>query len=361
MGYHPTRNSWVRWSPASLTSKVRFHQSQKLLKEVTVMKRRNQLVVILLLGTMVALTLFERPEIGFGAEKFPSREVVIIVPFPAGSSVDLPSRILAEYLKNELRVPVVVENRPEAGAVAGVLAVYKAKPDGYTLLANLVPRSVQTEVIMKAPYKMLEMSHLAGYSKQEMYVVVNKDSAYKTLKDLVEASKKKSLNCGISGMGSLAHLCAAVLQKRVGIEMELVPFKQSGAQALMAMLGGDTQLTVIDDLNLTTQKAKVRGLGVFAEKRAERFPDVPAMKELGYDVPIGFSMVGVSAPPNLPGEISKVLEEALAKSLKNPEFISRIEKMGPTVTYMSGKEFRELNAYFYKLLGEYKEIFAEKN
>ena len=91
----------------------------------------------------------------FAAEKFPSREIIIVVPWTAGGATDLGARVLAEQLKKDFRIPVVAENRTEAGGVKGIMDVYKAKPDGYTLLGTLLPRMALMEVEYKHSYKSL--------------------------------------------------------------------------------------------------------------------------------------------------------------------------------------------------------------
>jgi len=326
--------------------------------------RNKESVIIRILSsiTFLLVNVFVLTVDGLAAEKFPSREIIMVVQFAPGGSVDLTSRLLAEHLKKELGVPVVVENRAEAGGVKGIVDVYKARPDGYTLLANLFPRNVQMEVIYKPPYKILDMTYLAGFHKMYQFVAVRKDSPYKTLKDLSEASKKKSLNAAITGMGSSSHLLAMILKRKLGIDLEVVPFKGS-APAITALLGGNVDLSPTDVLAVLLHKEKLHPLVVFAEKRLAKFPDVPTIKELGYvnvDAEAGASIQGVSGPPGLPTEIRKILSDALARAIKNPELAEQVEKMGPYVLYQSGPEFQAVGKSSYNLVEEYKDIFQEQ-
>jgi tripartite-type tricarboxylate transporter receptor subunit TctC len=313
---------------------------------------------ITFLAASLSITGGESP----AAEKFPSREITLVVQFAPGGSVDLTARILAEHLKKELGVPVVVENRTEAGGVKGIVDVYKARPDGYTLLANLLPRNVQMEIIYKPPYKILEMTSLAGFHKMYQFVAVQKDSPYKTLKELIEASKKKSLNAAITGMGSSSHLLAMILKRKLGMNLEVVPFKGS-APAITALLGGNVDLSPTDVLAVLMHKEKLHPLVVFSEKRLAKFPDVPTIKELGYanvDAEAGVSIQGVSGPPGLPPEIRKILSDALARAIKSPEVAAQVEKMGPYVLYQSGPEFHAVAKSAQQLVEEYKDIFLEQ-
>jgi tripartite-type tricarboxylate transporter receptor subunit TctC len=320
--------------------------------EVTAMSKGQGLRWIRALCLILLCIILAWISVGSAAEKFPSREITILIHHMPGGSLDLASRIAAEYLRKELGVPVVVENRAEAGGVKAVLDVYKGKPDGYTLIATLFPAFAQMEIVYKGPFKLLDLTYLAGFYRSEMLVGVNKDSPYKNLKELIEASKKKSLNCSISGVGTMSHLTAMVLKQKVGVNLEAVPFK--------ALLGGNVDLITVEPLTYLLQKEKVRPLAVFSNERVRNLPDVPTFKELGYDVPPGYSSIGYAGPPGLPEDIRKILSDAFAKALRNPELISKVENMGPTHAYMPGPEYRKVAESFYRMVEEYKDMLVEK-
>jgi tripartite-type tricarboxylate transporter receptor subunit TctC len=321
--------------------------------------KNSKIGVTMLLCLIPVLSLLPLAGNSSAAEKFPSREVTITVSQAAGGSSDLTTRLIAEYLKKELGVPVIVENNTDAGGAKGIMDIYRAKPDGYRLLANLMPRNAQTEVVYKVPYKILDFTYLAAFLKQYQFVTVSKDSPYKTLKDLVDASKKRALNCSITGMGSLSHLDAILLDKKLGIRLDVVPFK-GGAPAMMALLGGNVDLTTVEDFQVLLQREKVRPLAIFSEERSSRFPDVPTLKELGYNVPPTSAVLGISGPPGMPDEIRRILTDSLTKIIKSPEFSKKIEEMGPTCIFMLGPEFRALSESFYKMIEEYKDLLVEK-
>ena len=321
-------------------------------------KSKGSIMAVLSLIVMLSLLLLVG--VSAAAEKFPSREIILVVLNAPGGTTDLSTRVLTEYLKKELGVPIIVENRTEAGGVKGIVDVYKAKPDGYTLLVNLLPRNVQMEIVLTAPYKILDFVYLPAFMKEYQYVSVLKDSPYKSVKDLVEASKRKSLNCSIPGFGTLGHLNAIFLKKRLGVNLEVVPFPEGGFPAMMALLGGHVDMTTAVGIPLVQNKEKVRVLATFSEDRAREFPDAPTFKELGYDVPSGCAYWGILGPPRLPEEIRKTLSDALVKTIKNPESMSKIEKMGPTPISMSGPEFRTLAESFYKIMEEYKDLLMQK-
>jgi len=322
-----------------------------------IMKRKG-CVRALALGVMVLVTMLAFVGTTSAKEKYPSREITIVIQYKPGGPIDLVTRVLAEYLKKELGVPVIVDNRPEGAAVKGLLDVFKAKPDGYTLLANLMPRNVQMEVVYNAPYKILDLTYLPAYYRLEGFLIVNRDSPYKTLKDLVQASKKKSVNAGTCGQGSRSHLEVMLLKQKVGVDLEVVPFNGC-ANCMMALLGGHVDLMASEAPAMLIQGAKIRTLAVYSDRRHEKFPDVPTFKELGYDLPAEYTMFGLSGPPGLPEDISKIIAEAMAKVIKNPEFIRKLEAMGAPPIYLSGPEFRAVVESMYKLITEYKGIFVE--
>ena len=321
------------------------------------MKSRKS-VVCAIVALAVVGSLFSLHGTGFAAEKFPSREITIVVPFAPGGGVDLPTRVLAEYLKKEMNAPVVVENRAEAAGVKGVMDVYRAKPDGYTLLATLFPRIAQTEVAYKAPYKILEFTYLGVFQKQDEVLVVRKDSPYQSMSDLANASKKSALTCSISSPGGLADFFARLLMK-TGMGLKVVPFKGS-APAMMALIGGNADLNITEESVVLEQREKLRILGIFADERSPRFPGVPTFKELGYNMPVMYPLTGISGPPRLPKEVADVLSGALAKAIKNPEVMARIEKIGTIPVYMNGQQFRAVAESMYKAVSEHKDVFEEK-
>jgi tripartite-type tricarboxylate transporter receptor subunit TctC len=290
------------------------------------------------------------------ADKFPSREIVIIVQFTAGGPIDLTTRALAEALRKQVGVPVIVEDRPEAGGVKGVVDVYKAKPDGYTLLANLFPRNAQAEIVYKAPYKILDMTYIGLYQRQDEIVAVRNDSPYKSIKDLVEASKKKPLTVSIAGMGSLDTM---VLKRKVGVNLVVVPFKGS-APAMMALVGGNADLTVLDDLTVLLQKDKCRYLATFSEERSPKFPGVPTLKEMGYSVPLGYATVGIAGPPLMPESIRSTLEASVMKATQDPDYVKTIDKLGALPISSTGAQFKSIAESFYKFVKEYEDIFEKQ-
>ena len=323
------------------------------------MERRNGWIWALSLGLIVTVGVMTFARMTSAEDKYPSREITLVVQYKAGGPIDLVTRVLAEYLKKELGVPIIVENRIEGAAIKGLLDVYKAKPDGYTLLSNLLPRNAQMEIVYNAPYKLLDLTYLPAFYRLEGFLIVNRDSPYRTLKDLIDASKNKFLNAGTCGQGSRSQLEVMLLKKKVGVELEVVPFNGC-APSMMAVLGGHVDMMASEAPAMLLQGDKIRPLAIYSDQRHPKYPDVPTFKELGYDLPGEYTMFGLSGPPGLPANVCKVLTDAMVKVTKDPEFIKRVEDMGAPPIYLSGPEFRAVVESMYKLIEDYKDIFVEK-
>jgi tripartite-type tricarboxylate transporter receptor subunit TctC len=129
------------------------------------------------------------------------------------------------------------------------------------------------------------------------------------------------------------------------------------------LLGGNADFAPSDILTAQLHKEKLHPLVVFSEKRLAKFPDVPTIKELGYanvDAEAAVSIQGISGPPGLPPETRNILSNALARAIKNPELVERVEKMGPNILYLSGPEFHAVAKSAFSLVEEYKDIFQEE-
>jgi tripartite-type tricarboxylate transporter receptor subunit TctC len=128
----------------------------------------------------------------------------------------------------------------------------------------------------------------------------------------------------------------------------------------MALLGGNVDMSVLDDLTVTRQIEKIRPLAIISKEPSSKFPGVPTLKELGYDIPVIPAMYGLCGPPGLPEGIQKYLSDVLAKAIKNPEYIRRIDEMGSEPIYLSRPEFHAEYESTYKLVEKNRDAFIEK-
>jgi len=280
------------------------------------------------------------------AEDYPTRPVTIIVPFPAGGTLDGIARVVGEKLAARLGKPFVVENRPGAGSATGTAAVAKAAPDGYTLLmGGSSPLAINPALRKEIPYDPAkDFVPLALVAHSGFVLVVHPSLPVRSVPELVKLAKEKpgSLSYASGGPGSPQHICAEIFKSMAGIDLAHVPYK-GGAPALSDVVGGHVPLVFADMLPALPMIAegKVRALAVTPTTRVPSLPDVPPLTDAG--VP-GFDVVAwpmFAAPANTPAAIVGKLQTELKSILATPEMREWIVKTGMTpVTPLTAEELR---------------------
>jgi tripartite-type tricarboxylate transporter receptor subunit TctC len=267
------------------------------------------------------------------AQDYPSRPIHLIVPYPPGGSSDNVARVVAERLSRHLGQPIVVDNRGGAAGTLGAQAAQAAKPDGYTLLMAPTAVFVITPHLRKVPYDPFGFVPVGLVATAPSIAVVQKDSPYKTMGDLIAAAKKQpgKLSFGSAGPGSITQLYGEMLKQSAGIDILHVPFKGS-ADAMTAVLGKQVDL-IIDPVALGQARAgAVRPIAIFGERRIPELPDVPTIKESGYDIDLP-SWFGLFAPKGTPPAITSKVSAELAKTLRTPEVEQKLLKVNLPPTW----------------------------
>lgn len=278
-------------------------------------------------------------------DAYPSRPVTLINPFPPGGAADVVGRPFAAVLEPLLKQPVVIDTKSGAAGAVGAQFAASAKPDGYTLLVHIVSISGFAEVDKlfgrQPKFTRADFIPIARFTEGPMVLVVNDQQPYKTLKELVEDSKKNpnKLTFSSSGLYGALHLPTALFMKAAGIQMKHLP-TAGGGPALTALLGNNAHLLVssIAAANAQVKAGKLRALACFSAKRAAAMPDVPTLKELGYDVE--FSLwVGLFAPKGTPDPVITRLREASKQAVATEQFGKAIANIGDVVAYLDQPEF----------------------
>lgn len=279
------------------------------------------------------------------AEPFPSRALKVVVPFAPGGNVDIGARTVANMLAEELGKPVVVENRTGAGGLVGARSVATAAPDGYTLLAGSSGSLTALEAITKnMPFSVeRDFTPIALLNLAPMAVIVGPGSkAANFAQLLVEAKAQPGTLCMASaGTGSSNHLAIELLQTVTGAKFLHVPYKGSG-QALADVLAGHCP-TMIDQVTSSVsyvRRGQLRALALMMPTRSSQLPDVPTMKELGYDAAEAAAFTGILAPAGLPADVAAVLERAVLKAANRPEVTRRFLELGAEPRVIGSSEFR---------------------
>ena len=278
-------------------------------------------------------------------EAYPSRAVTLINPFPPGGAADAVGRPFAAALEPLLGQPVVIENKVGAAGQVGGQYAASARPDGYTLLLHIVSISGFAEVDKlfgrKPKFTRADFIPIARFTEGPMALLVNDKQPYKTLKELVDDAKKRpdQIIFSSSGLYGALHLPTALFTKAADIKMRHLP-TNGGGPALTALLGNNSQVLVssIAAAAPHLRAGKTRALACFSADRAASLPDVPTLKEMGYDVQ--FSLwVGLFAPRGTPANVISRLREETRKAVNSQPFGKAVQNIGDVVAYLDQPDF----------------------
>jgi tripartite-type tricarboxylate transporter receptor subunit TctC len=275
------------------------------------------------------------------AQGYPTKAIAVIVPLAPGGGTDLLARVIADKLRDKLGQPVTVENRSGAAGSIGADAVFKAAPDGHTLLfTQPAPIVVNKALYGKLTYEPEQFVPIALASIQDIMLALNPGVPATNLQELIAFAKANpgKLNFGSSGAGSAPHLAAELFSAMAGVKMVHVPYKGSG-ESQAATLAGHVDLTFFAfSTALRHAKAgKLRAVGVGGAKRNAQAPDVPSISEVlpGYSAA---SWTGLFAPPNTPAAAVETLRAAMAEILKMPDVQKRLVDAGDEPAAMTPVE-----------------------
>ena len=296
------------------------------------------------IAAIIVLTLTALVSRAAAQEPYPSRPISIVNPFPPGGIADLTGRPLAATFERLLKQPVVVVNKAGAAGAVGAQFASVAKPDGYTLLIALVSISSTPEVDKlfgrPATYTRDQFVGIARLNADPPVLAVN--GPWKTLKELVDDAKKRpgEITFASSGPYGASHLPLEMFLQAAGLKMRHLP-TTGGAPATTAVLGGHAQLWASPPALAAPhiEAGKMRALATWGATRLAAFPDVPTLKELGYDVEY-YIWTGLFAPRGVPANVIQTLRDATRKAVEDPEFKSSMDKAKTPVSYQDADEFK---------------------
>jgi tripartite-type tricarboxylate transporter receptor subunit TctC len=300
---------------------------------------RRQFVV----GSAAAAALSALP--ATAQEAYPSRAVTFINPFPPGGAADVVARPFASVLEPLLKQPIAIETKAGAAGAVGAQYVASATPDGYTLLVHIVSISGFAEVdklFGRTPkFTREDFIPIARFTEGPMALVVNDQTPYKSLQELIDDARKRpnEVIFSSSGLYGALHLPTALFMKAAGVQMRHLP-TNGGGPALTALLGNNSQVLVssVAAASPHLKSGKARALACFSAKRVASLPDVPTLKELGHDVE--FSLwVGLFAPKGTPGGAVAHLRELTRKAVADEQFAKAIQNIGDVVAYLDQPDF----------------------
>ena len=277
-----------------------------------------------------------------GAAKFPEKPITLVVHAGAGGGSDIFSRTLSAAFDKEklLPQPIVVENKPGGSGAIAFAYVAGKKGDPHFLL-TAVTSFLTTPILRKSQVTPKDFTPIANFAFDEYMVIVKAGGKYKSMKDVVADAKAnpKKVTVGGTQLGSSDSICAYLIEKTAGVQLNYIVFN-SGGEVNAALMGGHIDIAVSNPGEaLELAKAnKVLTLGVFAEKRLPGAPDVPTLKEQGLDA-IYVQNRGLVAPGGIPQDARKVLEDALLKYTKTAIYRDYLKENMLSEAWMDGPTF----------------------
>ena len=326
------------------------------------MSRRISRRGVLAGGAAVGGTLFA-PAV-FAQEKFPSRPMTFVVPFPAGGTTDLLARIFAQKLTEGFGQPVVVENTGGGGGSIGADKVAKAAPDGYTLLLHNVTFSTTTTSLQytgRAKHNFDDFTPVSLAANVPLILMCHPTVPAKNLKEFVTFAKEtdKPVFYGTTGPGSVMHLSAETLKRDTGIKMDHVPFR-GAAPLVQELLTGRIQL---GGDQISTSLGHVRGgaltaLATLSPARTLALPDLLTVREQGFPNMELFGWNGFFAPAKTPAAVVATIQQEMARAARDPDVKRRLADVGAEVMGSTqeelGKVLRDQVAVVRPLVEELK-------
>ena len=297
------------------------------------------------------------------AQNYPSRTVTVVVPFPAGGSVDGVARILVQKLNETMGQHFIVENRAGgASGIVGANAVAKAAPDGYSLLVSASVHVINPLLYKSVPYDVVrDFTPVTLLAEGPLIVSTTPSVPANNLKDFFALVRKdpQKYTFGATTIGSASHLAIELLKHDAGLDTLVVAYKGT-APALTDLMSGQIQLLadpMLSSLPLA-QGGKIKALGLTSLKRAAAAPDIPTVEESGMK---GFAFVswyGLWGPKNLPADLSNTLQAEITKVLALPDVKQRLNALGFEPIGSDGEQFatyiREEMAKYEKIINDAK-------
>lgn len=270
---------------------------------------------------------------GARAQDYPGKgPIKLIVPLPAGGAADASARILAATLQLQMKQSIVIDNRPGGSFVIGMQAVAAAPADGYTLM-HINPGMMAAQASLRKIDVLKTLTPISLMGTMPTVLSVPASSPFKSVRDLIAAgvAKPGSLNYGSVGIGSLEHLWASNFSRRHGLNAAHVPFKGM-PEASTALVAGEIQFLplVLSVAQPFVQKDMLRALAVIDSQRSPALPNVPTLKELGYDEPALVFWGGIAAPRGTPAAIVEHLRANIATAVGSTEVKSKLAAIGTT-------------------------------
>src|SRR5262245_41085565 len=255
------------------------------------------------------------------AQTFPNKTIRIIVPYPAGGSIDLTARVIAKNLQDGVGQNVIVENKPGANAAIGIEALLRSDPDGHALvILSDSPVTINVHLARLNYDPLTDLVPITKAVSSPIILAANAKARIASIADLVAAAKARPLSYAVAARGSASHLAAELLQRELGITMQAVPYR-GGAPAAVAIASGEVPLAMTDTAPMLPMisSGQIVALGVAEPVRAQSMPNIPTLREAGVPNFSAMSWLALFAPRGTPDDRVARLNAEFARIMANPE------------------------------------------
>ena len=282
------------------------------------------------IGAIALAATFLFPIAAHAQDVYPSKPIKLIVNGAAGGVTDVPARVLAEHMREHLGQTLVIENNGGGGGINGAMQVKGAAPDGYTLgYFHAASMGLLPALKKNMPYHPTEdFIPVFQTVRAPFALIVNPATGYKTVKDLVEAGRKKpdGLNYGTPGIGNSSHLLGIIMAKQYGYTMKAVHYRGESLAA-QDVVSGTLDWSLVQQVKGLVDGGKLTAIATSGDKRWFMLPDVPTLREQGVPVDI-YAWNGIFAQKGTPQAIVDKLNAAANAALKAPEMRKKLEELG---------------------------------
>lgn len=294
-------------------------------------------------GLLLAISLVLALGLPAIAAEYPTKPITLVIQYPAGGSTDLTARALANGAKKYLGQPIICENKAGGGGTVGVALVAAKPPDGYTI--GIITSSPTIAYHMgKLNFNPIDdLTHIMRWGGYLFGLVVQTGSQWKTMQEFIQYSKQnpQKISYGSPGVGTPPHLAMEELASLAGgVQWLHVPYK-GGAESNTGLLGGHVE-AVSDSSGWAhlVDADKFRLLVTYGYQRSTRYPQVPTLKEIGYDM-VSPGPIGLIGPKGMPKPIVEKLHDAFKKAMDDPEFQAVMKKLDMTTLYLNSEEYEK--------------------
>jgi tripartite-type tricarboxylate transporter receptor subunit TctC len=317
------------------------------------MKKLLIAVFLAILSTLIGLCPF--CSVLFAKDEFPTAPITLLLGYPPGGNTDVQARALAELAKKHLGQPVLINNMAGMGGSLMMDYLARQKPDGYSIAFMAASTVVINPFIEKVNYSYMDFTYIHAFGLQLHNLAVRSDSPWKTFNQLIDYAKKNpgKIKYATYSPISTTSLVLRIIAKQKQIDWIHVPYKGDGP-AITAVLGGHTDaLSVSSSVLPYVKSGDLRVLAVFLKDRSSELPDVPTLKELGFNLPPlsnWSTYTGIVGPKGLTGTPLAKLEAAFSKSSQDPSFLKVMQKFACPVLNVPSKEYEKEIAEAYQEL-----------